>query len=163
MSSEKISLGSAATFISEKYKWGGSETYNDVIKKLQNTYETGLVDKLKKKLHFYIMDFTNQESVNKLLYMLYRVEKYGKAKKYGDPLNKSKLQIIDILARPVMSNVNLNFSNTTAYGSVLQEMIDEMRNEIGDLDERENVIHGIQYRLENIIDKTFDYVVSDLA
>ncbi|SFS08742.1 hypothetical protein [Anaeromicropila populeti] len=153
----------------EKYpnddKWRSPET---LWKLFKNDDESGLIDKLKRCLHFdieAIAEKSNAEKFDelKLLKLLYYIEKSGEPK-YKPLDNKElKIQITDIIAKPRLENIPTSYSEKSVYGSIFSEMFDKVRSEITDADARDKKIETINMHWEYITGKIFDYVISDRA
>ncbi|APM39953.1 hypothetical protein [Clostridium kluyveri] len=149
----------------DENKWRNPET---LWKLFKNDDESGLIDKLKRCLHFdieAIAEKSNAEKFDelKLLKLLYYIEKSGEPK-YKPLDNKDlKIQITDILAKPRLENIMTDYSEKSVYGSIFSEMFDKVRSEITDADVRDKKIEAINMHWEYITGKIFDYVISDRA
>lgn len=72
----------------------------------------------------------------KLLKVLFLIEKYGIPKRYAKHRDTKdiRIRIIDILAKPRLSNVNSYLSEASQYGEIIDNLIDDIKSNVDDAD-----------------------------
>ncbi len=143
------------------------DTYKD---KFKNYYKSGLIDKLNKLLRFDIEKLGKKSDKEKfdmlkLLKVLFLIEKFGIPKRYAKHRDTKdiRIRIIDILAKPRLSNVNSYLSEASQYGEIIDNLIDDIKSNVDDADMCIDMIERIDDYWQYIAGKQFDYVFSDTA
>lgn len=118
--------------------------------------KSGLLYKLKKILNFDAKKIAKaskeeQFEMYKLLKVLYKFEKL------------IKLRIIDILAKPRMSNIDTYLVNSNEFDNSIDQLISILSREVDDSETRNDLIDRIDDQWQYLAQKQFDYVVSDIA
>lgn len=122
--------------------------------KFKNHDKSGVIDKLEIKLGFRIEEFDKYSQL-KLLKYLFQLEKSSYA----------RIRIIDILNKPRLDNINTQIAEKSVYGNILSEMKVNIEKEL----RRESIIlkteqlEYITLQWEIVIQKTFDYVMTEIA
>ncbi len=152
--------------IEDCYDDSQSETEESVRKKIINSRQTGLADRLFKKLNFDIYDVfkgkASKEKFNafKLIKFLYLIEHKGfkfKEKTY------EKIAIIDLLSKPRLENVSTIFSDNDQYGYTFNYLNDAIEKRVKNYEERCYIIDLISHKWEVFITKIADFFASDFA
>lgn len=137
--------------------------------KLGNS-KSGLLYKLKKILNFDAKEMAKnskeeQFRMYKLLKVLYKFEKYGEQKRIRayNTETKIKIPIIDILAKPRMSNIDTYLVDSNKFDNAIDQCISIIKKEVDDAEARIDLIDKIDDQWQYIAQKQFDYVTSDMA
>lgn len=132
--------------------------------------KSGLLYKLKKVLNFdakkMVKDSKEEQfRMYKLLKVLYKFEKFGEPKKVRayDTEHKIRIRIIDILAKPRMSNINTYFVDSNQYDNAIDQLISLIKVEVDNADARISIFDEIDDNWQYLAQKQFDYVTSDMA
>ncbi|OZI13332.1 hypothetical protein CEW92_01915 [Bacillaceae bacterium SAS-127] len=142
-----------------------SEHYSfDTLRdKFKNHDKSGIIDKLEIKLGFRIENFDKYDQL-KLLKYLFQLEKSSLSKSIKS-YNNAKIRIIDILNKPRLDNINTHIAEKNIYGNILSEMKANIEKELS----RESIVLKIEQleyitlQWEIVIQKTFDYVMTEIA
>lgn len=122
--------------------------------RFKNHDKSGIIDKLEIKLGFRIEEFDKYGQL-KLLKYLFQLEKSSHA----------RIRIIDILNKPRLDNINTHIAEKSVYGNILSEMKAQIEKELS----RESILlkteqlEYITLQWEIVIQKTFDYVMTEIA
>ncbi len=132
--------------------------------------KSGLLKKLKDLLEFDAKEIAKDSEVElfkmyKLLKVLYLCEKDGAPKKIRvyDTESEIKIRIIDILAKPRMSNIATYLVDGNKVENAIDQLISLIKVEVDDAADRTALIDKIDDRWQYIAQKQFDYVTSDMA
>jgi len=179
----KLSLNELADEIDKEFNLINT-TRENILWKFKNRQGSGLIDKLLSLLQFDVEQMAAESDeakfeMLKLLKELFVIEKIGAPKylksqycekeyaseeeKRIDTLCRFRLKIIDILAKPRMSNIKTYYSGGGQYGEVLDYLFSDIKSNVYDADERINMIEKIEKEWQHLAQKQFDYVFSDMA
>jgi len=134
--------------------------------KLKNSNESGLIDKLKRCLDYDVEKIARKSSQEqfamfKLLKLLFSIEKDGEPKyKHG---KNTRTTIIDVIAKPRMSNIITYLSDDSEYGDIFNSLLVKIHDEVDDAEERQNTLDGIDDFWQSVLEKHYDYVSSNMA
>ena len=138
--------------------------------KFKNSDKSGLIDKLNRILQFDIEKQAEESLIAKfemlkLLKVLFLIEKTGEPKclKKYSPNADLRIQIIDILAKPRLSNIKTFYSEGTYFGDVFENLYNDIKANVDDADERIDMIEKVDDYWQYIAAKQFDYTFSDMA
>lgn len=109
----KVTIAVLCKEIAEENEKAGKYTAHDegyYRDKFKNADQSGIIDKLRKKLDFDIEEIYGNDPKEKfeafkLLKLLYYIEKDGAPKNRGKSAENTKIQIIDILSKPRLDNI----------------------------------------------------------
>ena len=134
--------------------------------KLKNSDGSGIIDKLKRCLNYDVEKIARKSPQEtfakfKLLKLLFSIEKNGEPKyKRG---SNTRTTIIDVIAKPRMSNILTYLSEDSEYGDVFNSLLVKIRDEVDDADERQSILDGIDDFWQLVLEKHYDYVSSNTA
>lgn len=136
--------------------------------KLKNSDKSGIIDKLKRLLHFDVEKMARRSkqekfAMLKLLKVLFAIEKYGDPKSKRTNSKNIRTTIIDVLAKPRMSNIETHYSDESEYGDIFESLLVKIQEEVGDAKKRQDSIDSIDDFWQRVLEKHFDYVNSNTA
>ena len=134
--------------------------------KFKNADQSGIIDKLKKKLDFDIEEIYGNDSKEKydafkLLKLLYYIEKEGVPKNRGRNAKNTRIQIIDILSKPRLENIQTPYAARSQYGEIYSALSKEVCKEVPDATQRRKTLKAIDSYWNYVIDEIFGYVLTD--
>ena len=145
-------------------------SYDEIRFKIKNNQGSGLINKLKKHLGFDIegmaeVSASERFDALKLLKELFFIEKDGSPKYVNDfdPKANTRVQIIDILAKPRLANIKTYYADGSKYGDVFGQLFDDIKSIVPDADERIRIIEDIDSYWQYLSSRQFDYVFSNMA
>lgn len=132
--------------------------------------KSGLLKKLKDILKFDVEEIAKdseeeQFQMYKLLKELYLIEKYGRKKYVGRfyPNINLKIKIIDILAKPRLSNIKTYYSEYSEFGTVFDKLFSDICSIVEDSNERIRLFESIESYWQNLSQYQYNYVAYDSA
>lgn len=167
----KVTMAELCKEIAEEIEKAGKYTAHDegyYRDKFKNADQSGIIDKLKKKLDFdiegiYGNDPKQKFEAFKLLKLLYYIEKDGAPKNRGRSTENTKIQIIDILSKPRLENIQTPYAVRSQYGKIYSALSDELCKEVPDAAQRIETLKAINVYWDYMIDEIFGYVLPDEA
>ena len=149
---------------------GGQYSDSELLFKFKNKQGSGLINKLKKYLNFDAEKMSRVSSKEKfdemkLLKELFYIEKDGLPKYVNDynPTANSKVRIINILAKPRLSNIESYYSESSVYGKIFKNLFSNIKSNVPDAEKRIDIIEDIEAYWQLISQQHFDYVNSNMA
>lgn len=132
--------------------------------------KSGLLKKLKDILKYDAKEIANdskeeQFRMYKLLKELYRIEKYGASKNIRayDTTSEVKIPIINILAKPRLSNINTYYSEHSQFEKEFVQIFSNIKLNVKDADERIRIIELIETYWQSLSQFQYNYVAYDEA
>lgn len=157
-----------AELMAEYSPFDGS--YDSFYHLLKNHDKSGLIDLLNSELDFDIETIAGQSEQErfdmlKLLKLLYGVEKAGAPRKKKGFVDSPTVRtpFIKMLANPKTANIKTPYINASIHGDIFEKVFKAVEACIVDSDQRISKLNGINDYWDSIIDKQFDYVISDMA
>ncbi len=144
--------------------------YDSFYHLLKNHDKSGLIDLLNSELEFDIEAIAGNSKLEKfnmfkLLKLLFNIEKVGapKYKKGFEDTPKLRTPFIRILANPRTANIKTPYTTKTIHGDIFEEVFNAIKRCVADSEQRIACINEINEYWDYIIEKQFDYVISDMA
>lgn len=167
----KVTIAVLCKEIAEENEKAGKYTAHDegyYRDKFKNADQSGIIDKLRKKLDFDIEEIYGNDPKEKfeafkLLKLLYYIEKDGAPKNRGKSAENTKIQIIDILSKPRLDNIQTPYAARSQYGKIYSVLSNEVCKEVPSAAERVETLKAINAYWDYLIDEIFGYVLTDEA
>lgn len=138
---------------------------DEIRLKFKNVQKSGLIDKLKDELNFRIEEFENTFQSLQLLKYLYLIEKAGESKVKANGADKSRIRIIDILAKPRLDNIQNLISPKSVYGTLLSKIETDIGRALPtiEMEDRKKRIESFLGYWNAMLIAAFDYVYTEKA
>lgn len=157
-----------AELMDEHTPYGGN--YDSFYHLLKNHDKSGLIDLLKSELEFDIEAIAGDSKAErfdmyKLLKLLFNIEKVGapQKKKGFEDVDKIRTPFIKILANPRTANIKTPYTTKTVHGDTFEKVFNAVKGGVADSKRRIALIDEMNGYWDYIIEKQFDYVISDMA
>ena len=125
-----LTISSLCREILEEFEEDDStKCVEDIRGLIKNNKKTGIIDRIKKYLHYDIELHAKESNLNKfemfqLIKILYYLETKGDPKAVDTCDSPKKIKIINILSKPNLENITTTFSNHNEYGKYFDGLVE---------------------------------------
>ena len=132
-----------------------TRTEEDIRALIKNNKKTGIIDRIKKYLHYDIENHAltsdqNRFEMFQLLKIIFSLETRGEIKPIDSSEERQKgIKIINILSKPSLENINTTFSNNSQYGDYYDNLLYFLNSEKDNHIEQADAVYSINHDWEN--------------